>query len=169
MKRRKTNIVCLDSNIYVWGIKKGGNEFQENLEELKEKSENLINWLEESGKKIIMPAPVLTELTWTLDEDKRAQTIQLLSKRFINAPFDNISALICSEILNKYMASPNFNQVKEAITKRKLKYDAMIAAIAIKNNCDTLYTHDVDDFKNAKDRIEVLSIPSIPVQTKLDI
>lgn len=147
--------VCLDAQIYIWGIKKESIPEQKQMINL---AERFIDYLEKKDIKVILPTPLITELTWTMEENMRKKFIQNLTQHFIQAPFDAVCAVICSGILNKYTKDPNYKQIKNEIGKRKLKYDALIASIAIKNECDCIFTMD-NDFEIVKNHIEIKKIP----------
>ena len=52
-------IVCIDTHIVIWGIKKQATKGQENMIS---RAESFLNWLDENKKKIIIPVPVISEL-----------------------------------------------------------------------------------------------------------
>ena len=147
--------VCLDAQVYIWGIK------EESIPEQKQMidfSKKLFEYLENKNIDVILPTPLITELTWTMDETKREKLTKYLIQRFKPAPFDAVSAIICGKMLSQYVNKPNYAQIKQDIGKRKLKYDALIASIAIKNECDCIFTMD-EDFNIAKNFIDIKKIP----------
>ena len=152
--KTKSNIACFDSHVFIWGVKKEATPGQEhNIA----KTAYFIEHLENNGVKIIMPAPVLTELTYRLNEDERNKFAQTVNKRFICAPFDNACGLICAKILHKLLKE---GRLKEDITRKKIKYDALIASIAIRHECDCLYTLD-KDYDAIREFIEIKEIPNL--------
>lgn len=160
---KRTNIVCLDSDILIWGLKKEATDGQEHMII---KAEAFISYLYKLKKRIIIPAPILTELTWILDKEKRDLVVDIMSKRFIIAPFDKKAALICSDLLSQFKSYKEYENIKNELGKRRLKFDTMIIAIAISNECEQFYTNNVDDYKLASKHIVISQIPFIPQQTE---
>lgn len=156
--------MCLDSDVLIWGLMKEASRGQENMIS---KVSSFINHLHTINKKIILPTPIITELTWVLDKEKRIDIVQKINRNFIVASFDKKAALICSDLLSQYQNQPDYNIIKEELGKRRLKFDTMIIAIAISNNCEHFYTNNIDDFKLAKENIKISNIPSLPEQTNL--
>lgn len=162
MSVKKTNIVCVDTQILSWAIKP---ELQNDAEKV-DNANRFIEYLEESKKRILIPAPVVTELTWYADEEKRLDVAQKISSRFFVKPFDLKASLQCSAILNEYKKRSDYEEFKNRIGKHKLKYDVMIASIAISNDCECIYTND-GDYKLAKNFIEIKDMPIIEKQLEL--
>ncbi len=163
--KKRTDLVCLDSDVLIWGLKKEASQGQEHMIP---KTVAFIDYLYKAKKRIIIPAPILTELTWVLDEEQRANVIQKITKRFIVAPFDERAALICSKMLAQYQSMPQYEEIKLQLGKRRLKYDTMIAAIAIANGCERLYTNNTEDYALASSFIRVEEIPYIPEQKEIN-
>ncbi len=157
--KKNTNIVCIDSQILSRALKGEPNSGDVEVDN----AIRFVNFLDKQNKKILVATPVLTELTWTSDETKRKKVIQIVTSRWIVSPFDAKAADICSMILNTYKTNNNYQEILNTITKRKLKYDALIAAVAIANNCECIYTND-SDYNLVKPFIIVKEMPIIPKQ-----
>jgi len=135
MAKKKTNLVCLDAQTYVWGVKKEAIPEQRGMID---KCVRFFNYLSDESKVIVLPTPIITELLMPCDEEESQKLMKLFSENFVIKPFDIIASGKCAEIIRKNRS----DEAKEQIPKRRLKYDSMIAAIAIASDCDTVYSHD---------------------------
>jgi len=52
-------VVCLDSQILVWGIKQQATAGQEDMIP---RAKAFLKWLDDNDKKVIIPAPIITEI-----------------------------------------------------------------------------------------------------------
>lgn len=50
-------VVCLDSQILVWGIKEQSSEGQEDMIP---RAKAFLKWLDENNKKVVIAAPIIT-------------------------------------------------------------------------------------------------------------
>lgn len=162
MIKKRTNIVCVDTQILSWALKP---ELQTDPS-LSDNANRFLEYLEESKKRILIPTPVLTELTWYADEQRRIEVVQKITNRFFVKPFDTKASLICSEILNKYKLRSDFQEIKTRIGKHKLKYDVLIASVAIANDCECIYTND-GDYSVAEQFISIRDMLIIEEQLSL--
>jgi predicted nucleic acid-binding protein len=160
------NLVCIDSQIFIWGIKKQSNPTQ--VDKIGYAS-RFIDKLSEANAKLLLPVPMLTELLAPVPVSEHADIIRLMDKRFITAPFDNLAATKCAELLHTVSSSEELRQYKEEhkIPKAKIKYDCMIAAIAITRRAAVIYSNDSDLKKFACGQIRVINMPEYGVQTNL--
>lgn len=149
--------VCIDTHILIWGVQKVANSSQANKIQ---QSERFIQWLEENGHDIAVPAPALAEFLTGLTDDK-ANVIQgICIKRFKIMPFDTAAASKYAEIYQgKKSVIPN--------NRNLLKADCMIIAVAVTINADCIYSDDEDLKKVAEGFIEVRPVPEIPFQPKI--
>ena len=125
-----SNLVCIDSQIFIWGIK------SQSIPSQAEKipiARNFINFLREHDYRILMPAPMLAELLSPVPSADQPKIMALIDKRFQIAPFDNIAAYKCAELINLTLTLPELKEYRDAhaVPKNKIKFDCMIAAIAI--------------------------------------
>lgn len=163
-----SKVVCIDSTILIWGVKKYASPGQENKIP---QAVRFIEQLDESDTKILIPTPIITELlSHKATESERDAVIVLLNtKNIIIKPFDIACALKCGELLQKTFTDKELRDyaIEEKIVKAKIKYDSMIAATAIVNKCDCIYAEDGDIERYAGGQIRVLKMPTINVQTDL--
>ena len=160
MAKTKTNLVCLDAQFYIWAIK---GESSPSQTDMIARAKNFLKYLLDQGKQIVMPTPLITELTrpCTLQETKNL--VQHFEQNFIIKPYDTIAATTCSEMIRGNVSVA----AQEEIPKRRLKYDCLIAAVAVVSNCDTLYSHDEGMRKFCNGFIDAQDIPTVDVQTQL--
>lgn len=159
-------LVCIDSQIFIWGIKRQSKPDQKNMIEL---AVRFIDKLSREDAKLLLPVPMMTELLSPVPVSDHASIISLMDKRFLIAPFDNLAAIKCAELLHTVANEKDIQEYKEnhSIPKAKIKYDCMIAAIAITRRASIIYSNDADLKKFACGQINVVPMPLIPVQTDL--
>jgi len=171
MANKTPKLVVIDAQTYIWGIRQKANEDQIHMIQ---KCNNFIKWLEEIGCKIIIPAPVITEVTQLNTKSEREQIVSIMKESFIIKPFDIMASEICSEMMNIHLhKNGNVREIKAAkkvgLTKRKVKYDCMIAAIAAASGCDVLYSHDKWLRTFCSGFVKALDIPAIHTQGELSL
>lgn len=157
-----SRIVCVDSTILVWGVKRMASPGQQPMIQM---GVRFIEWLENEGDRILIPTPVLTELlSHRVTESERLSVMSILqSKNFLVKPFDVACALKCSELLQKTFTEPELVQYTQQhqIPKQKIKFDAQIVATAIVNQCQCIYAQDGDLSRYADGQITVMPMPII--------
>lgn len=156
-----SKLAVIDSNIFIWGIKGYATEGQEGL---KAKSAGLIRWLSDNDYKLLLPIPQLVELMSYVPVDEQSNILDFIDKRFILAPFDNLAASKCSELIHSILTIEELIEYRKAqkITKAKLKYDSMIVSTAIVRNVERIYTDDKDLVKFAGGQIDVKLLNDVP-------
>jgi len=151
-------IVCFDTQVLIWGIKREAAPKQTGLIE---RSEYLIRQCEESDTKVIIPAIVLAELLSGTDRRLHGNVTQIVQKNFIVAPFDSQAAQKYAEMWNAQKHTRKKLQ-NEGFTRSELKADCMIAAIAIVRKAGCIYTRDRGLKNFAQDFIEIRDLPLMP-------
>lgn len=159
-------IVCIDSNICIWGIKSEGDATKV------ANAGKFLSELEEKKIKMLLPMPVIIELLSHLRDDiQKNEILSLLDNRNIMVkPLDKIAALKCGELLFKTFTDEEIIKFRKyhKVEKAKIKYDCMIAAIAIVNKCDCIYTDNIDDLERySHGQIKINGLPVYPVQRHL--
>lgn len=152
------NLVCIDSQIFIWGIKKQSNPVQQDKIIY---ATRFINKLSESNTKLLLPVPMVTELLSPVPVSEHAGIIRLMDKRFVIAPFDNLAATKCAELLYIVSKDKELKEYREEgkIPKAKIKYDCMIAAIAITRRAAVIYSNDADLKRYSCNQIRVINMP----------
>lgn len=159
-------LVCIDSQIFIWGVKKQSHPSQSHLIP---QAKNFIEFLSKNNDKILFPAPILSEILSPVPASEHAKILNLIDKRFLVAPFDNLAALKCAELINIALTSAEIIEYREAhsVPKTKMKYDCMIAAIAITRRASCIYSEDDDMKKFAGGQISVIKMPNLGKQQDL--
>jgi len=155
----------VDSMICVWGIKKEAIEEQKHMIP---RTEAFLDFLDESGKKILLPAPVIAEiLTPVDDEERKSEIIELINRRFVVGSLDAMASIKAAEIANKKNDWKEVYTEGETFHRNRFKFDTLIVATAITKGAEVLYTHD-SKFRNlASEYLECRDLPSIAIQGKL--
>ena len=126
------SIVCIDTNILIWGIKKQATEGQENKID---QAERFLKHLDSKGNDIIVPSLVVAELLMNIPNEQKGILLNKISKSFRIVAFDTISATLYSTIwfdLNR----DNKELINKSQLKNEMKIDCMIIAIAKTNNAE---------------------------------
>jgi predicted nucleic acid-binding protein len=158
-------IVCLDTNVLIWGIRAFASPGQE---QMLEDAKALVQKLDQENHRVIIPSPVIFEYLVGFDDRKRIKKVQdELSKRFEIVPFDSLAAYICADIwLEKNQGKTIAPELKEFGPKAFLKVDCQIVAIAKSRNAEIIYSHDSRKslINFAEGHINVCNIPPAPLK-----
>lgn len=152
-------IICIDSNIIIWGIKKQASTGQEiNIA----KAEYFFEWADENGHEIIIPSVVLGEILVPEPAEIRQRYVEILSSAFLIVNFDTRAALKYAQILHNRL--PEIKSIAEAnsIAKQRMKIDHTIIATAVVNNANCIYSNDGGLKGFAAGHIDVRDLPSRP-------
>ncbi len=149
------DLVCFDTQIIIWGVKKQATIGQENNIE---KAKYLIKLCEQDKIDVIVPSVVVAEILCGLEPDSRNPFVELMHHRFIAPPFDTQAALQFAHIWR------NKRQIQGeiGISRAEMKADFMIIATAVVRGAECIYSEDVGLKKFAQDYIDVRPLPNIP-------
>lgn len=151
-------ILCLDSNVIIWGILKNGKTESE-----KQMIKKAISFLEQSfneGKVFAISIISLSEFFVQIPDDKHNYYMDFISKHFIILPFGTDAALWASSIFKKYygeMKSSYYNG-----SRGILRPDIQILASALAFGKIRLVTEDRKFQKLAEKYLSVSGIPDLP-------
>lgn len=159
----KSKIVCLDNNITAFALRDDANPSDQ---ERVKKARALLEHLDKDEKIILLPTPVITECLWPVEVHAREYVINVINKFMIGA-FDFEASIKCAEMMHAITPAEKEFIEEMGITKSRLKFDYMIAAIAIVNEAECIYSEDEGMRKFCEGHITVRSIPDIPEQGKL--
>ena len=157
-------ILCIDAQIFVWGIK---NQSSEGQEDMVSKAITFFKWVDENKHDILFPTPVIAEILIPEPVEKHANYLEIINKNFMVGIFDVAAATKYAQILNgrfdelKTLANDN------GIRREKMKIDHMIIATAICNHANCIYSYDKGLKKFAAGLIDVREFPSLFVQKNL--
>jgi len=159
-------VVCLDTNILIWGFKKEASIGQESMIL---KAEHLIRSLTESKTDIIIPSLVLAELLMAVEEENYGDFLSNMNKQFMIVPFDTRAAFHYGKIWKQWKEQTTQSNQKKSDkpTRTKMKTDFMIVATAISRKAECIYSKDSDIINFSEGRIEVKDLPPIHQQGSL--
>jgi predicted nucleic acid-binding protein len=150
-------VVCLDTMILIWGVKRESGPSQE----LKIKNAvAFLKDLEEQGAQIIIPAPVLAEVLTRVPEERFEEISGFISTHFMVMPFDAAAAVVAARLRQTVAGNGVMKQLTDAgVSKREIKLDIQIAAVAIAQHASCIYSNDGEMSKVACGMIEVKDMP----------
>jgi len=160
-------IVSVDTNILIWGIKNTASEGQEYLIS---RAQDFFKWLDENNIKVIIPAPIITELLAPVEPEKHEEFLKIIHSKFRVAAVDEAAAVKCAEIWQIKKNDEEIRKYREEnkIARETMKYDFQIAAVAIVRGAECLFSHDPHMQRFVGDIITVKEMPVIHRQTELD-
>lgn len=158
-------VICLDTNILIWGIRK------EITEEEKNKILKTRHFLEQiKTEKVIIPSIVCAELLMKVPPEEHSLVTSKFNG-FMIIPVDSNVASIFAQLWyqeNYRLQDGNSLHGSYEMTKHELKADLFILATAMSQDCDELYTDDKKFSKLAGKHLLVRSIPSIEIKQEFD-
>ena len=148
-------LVCLDTNIVIWGILEQSHPSQT---EMIGRAKLLIESLTKNKAKIMLPSPVVTELLINIPQENHAPIIDIISRRFIIESFDMQASLHYVRLW--HLKETQRQQARSLnIPKNTIKFDIMILAIAVAKGASVIYSHDKDIHKLGDGIIPVENLP----------
>ncbi len=154
-------MVCLDTHIIVWAIRKDCTNGQE---EMVPRATALIHGLREEKAKIMVPACVLGEFLAAMHPSLYREVQAFMEGRFFIAPYDGKAALIAGEMM---YARGSFSELVKSsgIRRNEVRTDAEIIATAIAHKADKIITQDLRHFRKlAAGRIRIEGVPELAPQ-----
>jgi len=118
---------------------------QQPLEHAKQRIEYLIKKLNKSRAKILIPAPVLSELLVHAGTATNDFVQQLQQTPFMIVPFDTRAAIECADA----MKQQGIRGKGKDNPRAKVKFDRQIVAIAQVSRVEVVYSDDRDIFQYA--------------------
>lgn len=159
-------LVCIDSQIFIWGIKTQSSPTQQ---EMIPKAKSFIEWLDENDYKLLLPVPMLAELLSPVPALDQPKIMALIDKRFQIASFDSLAAYKCAELIHLSLTTQELIEYRKqhSVPKNKIKFDCMIAAIAITRKATCIYSEDEGLKRFAAGQINVVGLPNLGKQTQM--
>lgn len=162
-------IICLDTNILIWGIKQ---EASNDQKEMIKRSIKLIENLHKNKFQIIIPSIVAAECLVRLELEERSLFLSKLGSAFLIVPFENRSSFEFARIWGELKGSQCYKDLTQlkGYSRNLLKADIKILSTALAYGCSELYTHDEDLSELAKNYMSVSQIPELEadVQSEFD-
>lgn len=159
--QRETPRVCFDTHILIWGIQGVSHADQKAMIG---RTKRYIESLEEKVQ-IVVPAPALLEFLAGIPDEDHDRFCDVIEVAFRIGTLDAMAAKLAAKIQREAWArlKPKGQHRKE------IKVDAQILAIAIREKCHRVITHDQKHFRElAKGQtIDIVDVPVIDIQKEL--
>ena len=157
-------IVCLDTQILIWGVKGEATQGQEHMTA---KAKAFIADLAKQKVKCIIPAIAVAECMFKASPEKREAILSVFRQCFHVAPFDLAAA-------EKYVSmydNESFRNARQqsGASRETIRIDGMIVAIAVANKAECIYSDDEHVRPLAKGHIECRTLASVPQQLELGL
>ncbi|MEM6263512.1 MAG: PIN domain-containing protein [Bacteroidota bacterium] len=152
------DVVCIDANVLVWGIKSQSSKGQEDKIS---QARAFLEKLDTEQKKVIVPAPVIGEILVRCTNEERKKFLKEIASRFRIVPFDTQAAVTFSATFKQTLE----DQIAKEHRKRyqtprgKMKFDLQIISIALVQGASVIYSNDPDISTFAGTLIPVKGIP----------
>jgi len=160
----KSKIVCLDNNITAFALR---DDAHPDDADKVIRARALLRYLDEQEKIILLPTPVITECLWPVEVHAREPVLNVINK-FMIGVFDLAASVKCAEMMHAITPDEKEFKEKMGITKAQMKFDYMIAAIAIVNEAECIYSEDEGLKTFCAGYIDVRSMPpDLPEQGSL--
>ena len=150
-------LVCIDTMVAIWAVKKTAGAGQEHMIPL---CTQLLADLDKDKKKILLPAPVITELLAPVDDDAaRLAMLRDCNLLFRTGALDPIAATLSARVWNENKTRwKGFYSEHDPNFRNRFKYDLMILGIAMANKVECFYTGDKALFGLAKQYIDTKNV-----------
>lgn len=154
-------ICCIDSNTFIWGIKKIASEGQEHMIE---RAEYLFRWLDDNKHKVMIPTVVIAEVLAPEPLEKYPVLMEIISKHFMVVDFDTRAASRYGQIFMNRLEEVKKIANENDIDKQKMKIDHLIIACALVHNASCIYSDDKGLKVFGSKFIDVKELPLIPAK-----
>jgi len=116
------------------------------IEHAKQRVEYLIKKLSKAKSRVIIPAPVLSEVLVHAGDAANDYILILQQSPFRVAPFDTRAAIECADAMTKF----GLKAKGKENTRAKIKFDRQIVAIAKVEQVETIFSDDQHIYTIAK-------------------
>ena len=154
-------ILCIDSHIFIWGIKKQATDGQENMIE---KAEYLFQWADDNKHKIMIPTVVIAEVLAPEPIELYPYYMDIINKNFIVAQYDLRAATIYAQILNNKIGNLKIKAKQLDIKREVMKIDHLILSCALVNGASFIYTVDKGLIAFSEGILETKDLPNPPLK-----
>jgi predicted nucleic acid-binding protein len=155
-------IYCIDSNIFIWGIKK-----QED-QEMIDRALYLFKWMDEQKHILMIPTVVVAEILAPEPLEKHAVIMDKIAKNTIIADFDMRAASIYAHLFLNRIEELKKTANQIGVDNQKMKVDHLIIASAMAQGANCIYSHDLGIKSFGQRYLEVRELPVIPT-TQFDL
>lgn len=159
----QSRLVVLDNHLISLILRKDIHPDDRNKAETARK---FLQYLDEREKIVLLPTPVITECLTPVDPHQRPEVLDKIS-RFQIADFDMQASIKCADMMYAITPDKSAYRAQLGINKSTLKFDYMIAAIAVVNGAECIYSYDGGLKTFCEGHIPVREIPEFPEQSSL--
>lgn len=156
------SLICIDTQILIWAMKEEATDGQESMIL---RSQALIDRLDKSNKKILIPAVVVGEFLIRMPDETHQTTANLLGRDFMVAAYDIRAAVYFAKLCREKSHDRDLHN--SGMTRQELRADRMIVATALAFGAECIYSHDRGVQTFGDGFIEVRDLPEAPSQGKL--
>ena len=170
--------IVLDTNVLVQVLRNAKREVVltdpatgNPLDRVEARAAALIDQVDMNGDTALIPTPTLAEFLVGVNHSFYHTYLDAIDSVscFEVVSFDEISAMECARLVD----DAELKVLDPIATKAKVRFDRQILAIAIANNAEELWTHDVGLYAKARQcglRVKSLAdIQPIPEQLQVDL
>lgn len=163
----KAKLVCIDTNICIWGIKSQAKPGQTGEAEKIDRANKLFSDLDLDGVRICLPAIVLAEIL--VKEVESPDFEQFKNLIVLHRPiltFSTPCAIRHAKFIAGYIGKDNKRRAElmasPGYTKNMLRADLQIISTMLAYKINTLYTHEVQLTSIGKEAgLTVLTLPEL--------
>ena len=144
-------LVCLDTKIVIQGLLKQISDPSQ--QSIVNRSALLIKLIEKNGDSVILPTVVVGEVLVKIPQEERGEVVKRLRENWIIVDYDVRAAMKFGEIRSRMKIIRDQEREREgkpSTARCVLSPDAMIAATAIVNGAEIIYTGDKNFVKLAQ-------------------
>jgi len=156
-------ICCIDSNVFIWGIKKVAAPGQEDMIP---RAEYLFKLLDKQGHKLMMPTMVLGEILAPEPLEKYPVLMEKISKNFMVVDFDMRAASRYGQLFTNKLDALKKVAKENEIEVQKMKVDHLIVACALTHGAGCIYSTDKGLKAFGQKYIDVKVLPNLPAVNK---
>jgi len=158
-------IACLDTHILIWGVQGVANLAQH---EMIARTKGLLAQLDKDKVRVIVPSIVIGEFLLGLPIDAQPAYQELVSRRFVVAPYDLRASILFSRVWHQKKSQGEIEEIKQSgSTRNELRADTMIIATALAAGATHIYGHDRGVKRLSEGFIDFQDVSQLIVQTTL--
>lgn len=158
------NIVCLDSQIVIWGIK---NQSSSGQVVMIERTREFLDQLDEKGIQVLIPTIVIAEILIPEPLDNQIKILNIITEHFIVGDLTIPIAQKFAQLFSENKDLRDLLKEQENLRKDKMKFDHIIIATALHYGASCIYSYDPHLKSFANNKIEIREIPEIHKQSTL--
>jgi len=152
-------ICCIDSNIFIWGIKRKADPGQENMID---RALHLFKLMDDNKYRIMLPTVVLAEILAPEPLEKHPVIMESIGKNFIIADFNMKSASRYGQLFTNKIEELKKIAKEIDVDNQKMKVDHLIVASALVAGANCIYSHDKGLRVFGQKYIDVKDLPELP-------